>query len=93
MRGPGLDPRSEANLEVPAYRGTETAPVIQAVMAPTQPGSKGPVYLGSEAACALKNGKRIPELEQRPRRCLRGASALGTSQCGKAYAVRGAQDT
>jgi hypothetical protein len=62
-RGPGLDPRSEANIEVPAYKGAETAPVIEAVMAPTQPGSKGTVHMGSEAACSLENGKWIPEFD------------------------------
>jgi hypothetical protein len=63
-RGPGLDPRSEVNLEVPAYKGAETAPVIEAVMGPKQPGTKSTVYMGAEAACSLKNGKWIPELEQ-----------------------------
>jgi len=63
-RGPGLDPRSEASIEVPVYKGAEMAPVIEAVMAPTQPGSKGTVYMGSEAACSLKNGKWIAELEK-----------------------------
>jgi len=46
------------------YKGAETAPVIEAVMAPTQPGSKGTVHMGSEAACSLENGNWIPEFEQ-----------------------------
>jgi len=62
-RGPGLDPRSEATIEVPVYKGAEMAPVIEAVVAPTQPGSKGTVHMGAEAACRLENGKWIAELE------------------------------
>jgi hypothetical protein len=60
-RGPAIDPRNEVQLDVPAYKGAQTAPV--------QPGTKGTVHLGPEAACSLKNGKWIPELE----RCLTAA--------------------
>lgn len=62
-RGPGIDPRNDAQLDVPAYKGAETAPVIEAVTSPAQPGPKGTVHLGPAAACSLKNGKWIPELE------------------------------
>jgi hypothetical protein len=51
-------------LHVPVYQCAETAPVIEVVVAPTQPGSKGTVHMGSEAACSLENGKWIPEFEQ-----------------------------
>ena len=62
-RGPGIDPRNDVQLDVPVYKGAETAPVIDAVTAPAQPGIKGTVHLGPEAACSLKNGKWIPEQE------------------------------
>jgi len=62
-RAPGIDPRNDVQLDVPAYKGAETTPVIEAVTAPAQPGIKGTVHLGPEAACSLKNGKWIPEQE------------------------------
>jgi hypothetical protein len=68
-RGPGVDPRNDVQLDVPPYKGAETAQVIDAVTAPAQLGIKGTVHLGPEAACSLKNGKWNPELE----RCLTAA--------------------
>ena len=68
-RGPGIDPRNDARLDVPAYQGAEFAQVIEAMTAPTQIDHPGAVHLGSEAECSLENGKWIAEQEL----CLRAA--------------------